>query len=731
MIPKSNLSRWPLLLAIVCLLWILAIGVFHFTAPQQIISLQSSMIQHEVGCGYIAHIKQRPLAWPFTRFETDSLSFPEKSELILREDGAPFGYPHALHDTIRNKGDGNYSHWGNSLFFATPDCSDPRTNNKQYEVSIPVDLSILAVISWFLAVYFLGIRIVEFLPIQAKKIQLMLSESTINYYFLASLLIVVVAVLIKIPSLVISAEFYAETATIFFKQATESGFWEILTYTWADYLVTFQLLVSFILVRVFGVIEYFPGTVNFIFLLFVAFSVSLINLRAFRVLIPSDLLRFIVGLSLGLTPNYELYELLNSNLFGITVFLLFIFVDKEQFNRWLFYGLILLLFLTGISRPNLVAFLPVYIVLLGMALKTHRIRDIVFYGAGTVSLCLQAYVMIMAQLYWSVHADMNIYNEITGLESLYLPLLGAIYYYLRSLITVVFVQQIDGLWLILTLIFITISIILLACFYLYRKKRFLILYYFGISQILAFGLIFFITFSSPVSVNWNQFYYTPMRWWTYSNYVIYLSLMVLAFNTMNELLSRASIIHTKNTAYGLSVMAFSLIAFQFQIYPFLNNIDPFGGHDSLSNWSRYRHLLQNDDYYIPANPATSFQWGIGKDNRALLDVEVRVDGLVNGIQISSTEGDLLLRSIIVVNHYLHNSMNDLVVKAYDQDGREISVLQRLNDFEDKYLYYYFDERVRPYSLLFYDENQEAVSIQPDIHLFGKLDTTERIIITAL
>jgi hypothetical protein len=114
-----------------------------------------------------------------------------------------------------------------------------------------------------------------------------------------------------------------------------------------------------------------------------------------------------------------------------------------------------------------------------------------------------------------------------------------------------------------------------------------------------------------------------------------------------------------------------------------------------------------------------------------MDVEVRVDGLVNGIQISSTEGDLLLRSIIVVNHNLHNSMNDLVVKAYDQDGQEISVLQRLNDFEDKYLYYYFDERVRPYSLLFYDENQEAVSIRPDIHLFGKLDTTERIIITGL
>ena len=125
-----------------------------------------------------------------------------------------------------------------------------------------------------------------------RSLEKILSESGYNYYYLASFFIVVISVLIKLPSLVTSAEFYAETASIFFRQAREATFLGILSYVWADYLVTFQLLVSFALVRLFGIVQYFPEAVNFFFLLFIAFSVSLINLRVFRKLIASDKLIF-------------------------------------------------------------------------------------------------------------------------------------------------------------------------------------------------------------------------------------------------------------------------------------------------------------------------------------------------------------------------------------------------------------------------------------------------------
>ncbi len=561
-----------------------------------------------------------------------------------------------------------------------------------------------------------------------RQFEMMLSNSRINYYYCTSFLVIVTAVLVKLPSLVTSAEFYAETMTIFFMEARDATLWEILTYTWADYLVTFQLLVSFILVRVFGVIEYFPGTVNFIFLLFVAFSVSLINLRAFRVLIASGFLRFMIGLSIGLTPNFELYELLHSNLFGITIFLLFIFVDKDQFNRRLFYFLTLLLFLVGISRPNMVAFLPVYIILLGMAINTKRPRDIIFYGAGTVSLSLQAYVMIMAQLYWSVRKDTGIYNDITGIGSLFVPLEATINHYFRTLLGVIFNQQINGTGLIVALIVITSVLILSACYYLYRKKRFLTLYYFGVSQILVLGLLYFIAFSSPVTIDWDMMRYDTMRWWIYSNYVMYISLMVLAYNTVQEILSGIPVISLREISTRGAVLALALLPVVFHIHPFYRYVDPYGGRDSLSNWERYRHLLKEEDYYIPTNPVQHLQWGIWKDNERLR-IDVKDEGEVDGVQLSETEGDLKVRSILIINHDYFNSMKDLIIKAYDKEGREIAIPRRLNDFEDRYLYYYFTERVRPYSLIFFNEKIERVYIRPDLHLFGKIDTVERILIS--
>jgi hypothetical protein len=568
-----------------------------------------------------------------------------------------------------------------------------------------------------------------------------LSNSKINYYYCASFLIIVTAVLIKLPALVTSAEFYAETMTIFFKEAREATPWEILTYTWADYLVTFQLLVSFVLVRVFGVVDYFPGTVNFLFLLFVAFSSSLINLRAFRVLIESDFLRFVIGLSIGLVPNFELYELLHSNLFGFTIFLLFIFVDKDQFRRWFFYMLVVLLFLVGIARPNLAAFLPVYLMLLGIAIKTHRFRDIVFYGAGTVSLALQSYVMIMSQLYWSVRRDTGIYNEISGLESLFVPLESTINHYFRTMLGVIFNQQLNGFGLIVGLIIIVTVIILAACYFLYRCKRYLPLYYFGLSQILAFGLLYFITFSSPVTTDWEMMRYDPMRWWIYSNFVIYLSLMVLAYNTVREILSRITVVMmqympppivSSETMYDMlsrgAVLALSLLPVLFHIHPFYRYVEPYAGNNSLSNWASYRHLLKEDDYYIPTNPVQHYQWGIWKDNERLR-IDVKVEAAVTGVQLSETEGEVMVRSILLVNYDYESAMKDLIIKAYDREGREIAIPRRLNDFDQRYLYYYFSERVRPYSLSFFNEKLQSVYIRPELHLFGKLETTERIVIT--
>src|SRR5262249_42517962 len=87
------------------------------------------------------------LARPFTR-ETgyaytrklsgtdagDTPEAPRQSRLQVCEDESPLGPAHAVHDDIRTRGQGRYSHWGEYLYLSTSDNSDPNTNGRRYSI---------------------------------------------------------------------------------------------------------------------------------------------------------------------------------------------------------------------------------------------------------------------------------------------------------------------------------------------------------------------------------------------------------------------------------------------------------------------------------------------------------------------------------------------------------------------------------------------------------------------
>ena len=146
-------SRWRLLLGGLSLAWMIIIAVAQFPVAQQNYPLQNSVIQHDTGCAYyVGPLSEKPWAWPITRFMGDSTSNSQVSRLILLENGKVIGKPHALHDTIRTSGLGNYSHWGNLLYFSASDCSDPRANGRHYEMVMQQSLSHWAYVSVLIAI---------------------------------------------------------------------------------------------------------------------------------------------------------------------------------------------------------------------------------------------------------------------------------------------------------------------------------------------------------------------------------------------------------------------------------------------------------------------------------------------------------------------------------------------------------------------------------------------------
>lgn len=59
------------------------------------------------------------------------------SRLVLLEDGVILGPPHATHDEIARLGSGRFSHWGARVYFSSSDGTDPRTNGRSYDLSLP------------------------------------------------------------------------------------------------------------------------------------------------------------------------------------------------------------------------------------------------------------------------------------------------------------------------------------------------------------------------------------------------------------------------------------------------------------------------------------------------------------------------------------------------------------------------------------------------------------------
>lgn len=80
-------------------------------------------------------------------FESNTLSYkgmadepaaPQRSPMILYEDGKPLGPPHSSRADIAKLGRGRFSHWIDvGYIFSSSDNSDPNSNGRKYRAALP------------------------------------------------------------------------------------------------------------------------------------------------------------------------------------------------------------------------------------------------------------------------------------------------------------------------------------------------------------------------------------------------------------------------------------------------------------------------------------------------------------------------------------------------------------------------------------------------------------------
>lgn len=117
---------------IICML-IIAMIYFILHGIRQEIKVPITNIKHENGFSYWIDLTG-PQYTALTN-QADNIHLPERSSLSVLENGIPIGSRHSLHNDIRNKGKGYYSHWNKGVYFSTSDNTDPRINNRHYTLA--------------------------------------------------------------------------------------------------------------------------------------------------------------------------------------------------------------------------------------------------------------------------------------------------------------------------------------------------------------------------------------------------------------------------------------------------------------------------------------------------------------------------------------------------------------------------------------------------------------------
>ncbi len=161
----------------------LGIAMLHHLQPQSVQTLAPENMTPIGGHAFSVMPSARP-AWPWLFEIRPDIANPD-SKTVTLEDGKRLAAPHALHQEIKDKGAGRYSHGGtveaSVLTFSASDNSDPRSNGRRYEIIAQPVLSAV------------GTALIAALPVFLLLLQRMLFPASRLIYGFAAITLIVFA----------------------------------------------------------------------------------------------------------------------------------------------------------------------------------------------------------------------------------------------------------------------------------------------------------------------------------------------------------------------------------------------------------------------------------------------------------------------------------------------------------------------------------------------------------
>ncbi len=174
------------------------------------------------------------------------------------------------------------------------------------------------------------------------------------------------------------AEPYAETGTVYFREAYGLGFFDYVTSLDFGYYVIGPRIL-FATIHSFWGSEAFPIVQQTVGLFLVSALATMLVLDIFKPLLSSTVLRALIGICLGLGHGYGMLAYHNFAYFGVFPCLYFLVLDREQTKNNVWIGLALLSALMVLSKGFAIAFVPVLFVAGLFEAIRCRWKNMLFY----------------------------------------------------------------------------------------------------------------------------------------------------------------------------------------------------------------------------------------------------------------------------------------------------------------------------------------------------------------
>lgn len=513
-------------------------------------------------------------------------------------------------------------------------------------------------------------------------------QQNINPFFYISFFIIFISIYFKFPSLSYSAEIWAETGTNFLDNALKNDFFDALTIPEFGYLPLFQRVISLFVVKVLGLVLSYPYVIQIITLTLISFYSSIFNLKIFRDIISSDVLRFILSLAIGLGPDYDDYSFINFPYFGFTLCLTVLFINLNKLSiRWT----LIFLFFSAIiicSKGVFIIFVPLYFCAFILHLYFGNKRAIFFYGTLVFASMVQLMYMLM---HLSPTGPGN--GDKVPLPELINHVLYSIWNTFNSLFffqkypSEIGVPGFNILYFILLIVLIS-----WVGIKFFKKGKKMPLLFFLTTIYLAGASIFLMLLLNKVwfwedrfTINWDFYVKVPLMRWTY-------------FAVIGTFLSLAEILYLVLPIKEIAVTLSAWFCLQSFIVPFMEFRDHFA-ENSNSNWEAYKNMLHLPAYYIPVNPG--FPWAITKNTDVYPVEDIKNPNLPNN-----------LYALLILNRP-QILLNDISIIAFDDKGNQISQALRLGDYDNASVFFKFPDAIKLSRIKYLDPCGQEIELPSD------------------